>query len=310
MRFTTRAIAVTAAVLSATAISACNSDLTIPSDGEGNPTQGSAATALELSVVDGTASRVEINLFPDDLVAREIEVETEDDEEKIESRVTAIDPAAGTITLELDGLVVSYHGATRFRTETESQETRTVWEAAVQSELAGGGHPMIEARRNAPGTPQAPDDPSFVAADLRLENEADEPKIEILVDGDNLESGSAGSDAMLHVLGLSIAINGRTQLRDDNGNDDGNGDAGGLEFEMAVASVDAASGTLTLSDGTVVQVTAETLISAEGDLITLEATASAVAEGRPVRAEGRGTLETAGPPAVITASGLKIEVDD
>lgn len=98
----------------------------------GSPTQGSAAAALELSVLAGAASRVEINLFPGELVAREIEVETEDDEEKIESRVSAINPTGGTITLELGGLVVSYGDATRFRTEAESQGTRAAWEAAVQ----------------------------------------------------------------------------------------------------------------------------------------------------------------------------------
>jgi hypothetical protein len=72
---------------------------------------------------------------------------------------------------------------------------------------------MVEARRHAPGTPQAPDDPSFVAADLRLKDQADEPKIEMFVDDDNLESGIGDSDAVLHVLGLSIAVNGRTGLR-------------------------------------------------------------------------------------------------
>jgi hypothetical protein len=182
-------------------------------DRGGSPTQGSAAAALELSVLAGAASRVEINLFPGELVAREIEVETEDDEEKIESRVSAIDPTGGTITLELGGLVVSYGDATRFRTEAESHGTRAAWEAAVQSELAAGGRPMVEARRHAPGTPQAPDDPSFVAADLRLKDQADEPKIEMFVDDDNLESGIGDSDAVLHVLGLSIAVNGRTGLR-------------------------------------------------------------------------------------------------
>jgi hypothetical protein len=213
MRFLTRSIAAIAAVLTATAISACSSDLTTPSDGDGNPSPGSAAAALQLSVLGGAASRIEIELFPGELVAREIEVETEDDEEKIESRVSAIDPTAGTVTLELGALVVSYGDATRFRTETESHQTRTAWEAAVQSKLASGGHPMIEARRNAPATPQAPDDPSFVAADLRLQNQADEPKLEIVVDDDNLESGGGSSGAVLRVLGLSIAINGRTQLR-------------------------------------------------------------------------------------------------
>ena len=84
----------------------------------------------------------------------------------------------------------------------------------------------------------------------------------------------------------------------------------GVEFEMGVASVDAAAGTLTLSNGTVVRVTAATAISPEGDLLTLESAAAAVGQGRPVRAEGRGAVESLGSPTVILASSLKIEVDD
>jgi hypothetical protein len=57
-------------------------------------------------------------------------------------------------------------------------------------------------------------------------------------------------------------------------------------------------------------VTDATAISAEGDLLTLEAAAEAVGQARPVRVEGRGTVETVGPPTVIAAASLKIEVDD
>ena len=49
---------------------------------------------------------------------------------------------------------------------------------------------------------------------------------------------------------------------------------------------------------------------AAGDLFTLEATANAVSAGQPVRAEGRGTVESAGLPAVIVAARLRIDVDD
>ena len=67
-----------------------------------------------------------------------------------------------------------------------------------------------------PAAPQAPDDASFTAADLRLTPGAADPKIEIYMDGDNLESVS-GSSAVLRVLGLSIQVNDRTSLVDDNG---------------------------------------------------------------------------------------------
>jgi hypothetical protein len=52
------------------------------------------------------SGRVEIELFPGEMIAREIHVEVEDDEEKLVSQVTAIDPGQGTITLELGGLTV------------------------------------------------------------------------------------------------------------------------------------------------------------------------------------------------------------
>jgi len=319
MRFPIRTITALAAIMTTTALSACSSDLTTPSDpGSGDPAQSSPAAVLD-SALGGGSSRIEIKLFPGELVAREVHLEADDNEEKIVSNVTAIDPGQGTISLELGGLTVSYGSGTRFRTETESHESRGTWEAAVQGELAAGRRPLIEARRNPSGSPQAPEDPAFLAADLRLEGDIDEPKIEIHVDADNFQGVSGGAPAVLRVLGLTIEVNGRTSLGgddnagDDNGGDD-NGNGGGtgssVEFEMGVRAVDIAAGTLILSSGTAVRLTAATSISAEGDLFTLESTADAVTAGRPVRAEGRGTVESAGPPAVISATSLKVEVDD
>ena len=122
---------------------------------------------MDSALGSGSVSRIEIELFPGELVAREVHVEADDAEEKIVSGVTAIDPAQGTITLDLGGLVVDYGAATRFRTESESHESREAWEALVQSEIAAGRHPPVEARRNPAGAPQSPDDPSFTATDLR-----------------------------------------------------------------------------------------------------------------------------------------------
>ena len=303
-----RFIPIFAALATATAASACSSDSTAPSGPDGTAT-GAAVLAVDSALGSGGATRVEIELYPGELVAREVEVENDDVEEKVVSRATAIDPGQGTITLELGDLTLSYGAATRFRTASESAESRDTWEALVESEIAAGGRPVIEARRNPSGSPQAPDDPTFVAADLRLDGGQDAPEIEIYVDGDNLVSVDGTSAAVLRVLGLSITVNGRSRLGPD---DDGAGQASGtsVEFGMSVASVDGAAGILTLASGTVVRVTATTAISPEGDLVTLESAAAAVAAGRPVRAEGRGTVESAGPPAVIVASELKVEVDD
>jgi len=281
----------------------------LPSDpGEGG-TAASAVPTVDSALASGGVSRIEIELFAGELVAREVHVEADDAEEKIVSPVTAIDPGQGTLTLELGGLTVSYGASTRFRTELESHESRETWEALVQDEIAAGRRPLVEARRSFAGTPQSPDDASFTAADLRLENELDEPKIELYVDGDNQASASGSSELVLRILGLSITVNGRTRLGpgDNGGTDQPSGAS--VEFEMGVASVDVAAGTLTLSSGTVVRVTAATAISPEGDLLTLESAAAAVAQGRPVRAEGRGSVEATSPD-VIAANTLKIEVDD
>jgi hypothetical protein len=308
MRFVRRFIPSLSVLAATMAAAACSSNASLPS-GPGDGSGGtSAVAAVDSALGGGGARRIEIELFPGELVAREVHVEADDAEERIVSGVSAIDPAQGTLTLELGGLTISYGAGTRFRTESESHQSRETWEALVQSEIAAGRRPLVEARRNPAGAPRSPDDPSFLAADLRLENDADEPQIEIYVDEDNLVSSGA-SEVVLRVLGLSITVNDRTRLGpDDNG---GAGQpSGSVEFEMGVASVDAAGGTLTLSNGTVVRVTAATAISPEGDLLTLASAATAVAEGRPVRAEGRGTVDGSATPTVIVASSLKIEVDD
>ena len=222
MRFTT-SITTALAVIVTTSTSACGSDLTVGPE-SGNPGGRSAVSVVDSALGTGTG-RIEIELFPGELVAREVHVEADDQEEKIVSSVTALDPVQGTITLELGGLIVSYGGGTRFRTDAESHESRTNWETAVQGELAAGRRPLVEARRNPAGSPQAPDDPTFAAADLRLEGDVDEPKIEIYVDGDNLESISGTSLAVLRVLGLTIEVNGRTRL----GPDDHGSGGGGMD---------------------------------------------------------------------------------
>jgi hypothetical protein len=220
MRFPARTITAVAAILTITAISACSSDLTIPSD-PGSSSR-SAVTMID-STLNRASGRIEIELFPGEMIAREVHVEVEDDEEKLVSNVTAIDPEQGTITLELGGLTVAYGAGTRFRTEAESHESRTAWEVAVRVELAAGRRPLIEARRNPPASPQAPDDASFTATDLRLENDTDEPKIEIYVDDDNLESVSGSSLAVLRVLGLTIEVNDRTGIGPDDHGSGGHG---------------------------------------------------------------------------------------
>jgi hypothetical protein len=308
MRFSIRFTPTLTLVATAMTAAACSSEAGLPSDPNGSA-GSSAVVTVDSALGSGGVSRIEIKLLPGELVAREVHVEDDDAEEKLVSGATAIDPGRGTLTLELGGLTVGYGAGTRFRTETESHQSRESWEAQVQAEIAAGRRPVIEARRNPAGSPQSPDDASFTAADLRLENEADEPQIEIYVDGDNLAGGDA-SEVILRVLGLSIVVNDRTRLGPDDNGGAGQPSGASVEFEMGVAAVDPAAGTLTLSSGTLVRVTSATVIDPQGDLLTLEAAAAAVAQGRPVRAEGRGTVESSGSPAVLVAGSLKIEVDD
>jgi hypothetical protein len=236
MRFKNGILTAAAALLAITS-AACGSDLTLPNDDQtGSPTGSTGLTTLDSTLASGGIGRVEIKLFPGEMVAREFHVESDDDEEQLAGRVTAIDPARGTITLELGGLVVSYGDGTRFRTDDESHESRANWEAAVQARLAAGGRPLVEARRNPIGASQSPDDGAFAARDFRLEDDDDDQKIEIYLDQDNVVSQGDGS-IVLRVLGLTIEVNGRTRLFDDKGgagsggddNDDNGGDDHGSD---------------------------------------------------------------------------------
>jgi len=297
---------ITAGVIGlATALLGCSSDATGPA---GGATIARILSMQELDSALGTGpTRVEIRLEPGSLTAREVEVETTDDEEKLVSRVTAMDPAQGTVTLELGGLVVGYGSGTRFRTPGDSRVSRAAWENAIQGALDAGQQPPIEARRRPAGV-QDPVDPTFNADDLRLASRDDGPKLEIYVDGNNLTPAASPPPlAILRVLDLPIEITTGTRL--GAATPGGGFPTGTVEFEARVVSVDVAGGTFTLAGGTVVRVNG-VAFEPLGDLFSLQAMEGAVAGNSPVRAEGRGTVETAGPPAVIAAQSLKVEVDD
>lgn len=291
-------------------LAACSSDATGPGGSTGGPPQ--FGQVLSFSQFDSTLgagpARLEIKLLPGGLEAREIEVEPDDAEEKLVSTVTAIDPVAGTITLALGGMTVHYGSGTRFRTPGSSRVSRSQWEAAISAAITGGGQPPIEARRNPGATPQDPTDPSFTALDLRLESQEDEPRIEVYVDGDNLEAvASPPPLAILRVFNLAIEITSGTDLSLILPG--GQVPTGSIEFEARVTAVDVNAGTLTLAGGTIIEV-GTLAFDPEGDLLSLNSTASAVAGGSLVRAEGRGTVSSAGPPVTIVATEIKVEVDN
>ncbi|MEO8635147.1 MAG: hypothetical protein ABI587_07710 [Gemmatimonadales bacterium] len=204
-----RSITGTLSALSILFLAACGSAT--------DPTVAAPRVAMSLAdfgtTLDGGPRRIEVKLHPGTLVAREIEAEADDNEEKIEAQVTAIDPASGTVILALGGLVVGYTDATRFRTPSDSRVSRAAWEAAITDALAQGQQPPIEVRRIAPAAPQAPTDGAFAANDLRLADRVDEPSIEIFVDADNLETTAAPPPvAFLKILGITIDVTSSTEV--------------------------------------------------------------------------------------------------
>jgi hypothetical protein len=296
------------------AVGACG-DATAPVGDVGAPVQFAqeiSMAQLEEALRAG-AQRVEIKLRPDgSLVAREVEVKSRDelsDREEIESRITAIDPTGGTLVLALGGLVVAFDGGTEFRSEGRANLTRDEFVARVQDALTQGREPAVEAKRPPPSAPQAPDDPTFVATRLELDDEADDPEIELNVDGDNLIANDAPPpDGWIAVLGLRIELRvteGITELEAED--DDVRGET---EFEGLVASVDIAGRRFTLRDGTVVRLVDGTRTDDDDDgLSSLEAVAEALADGQLVEAEGKAIVETA-EPRVLIAIEVEFEIED
>jgi hypothetical protein len=302
------------AVVLAFAIGACSDTPAGPAVGGVQLSQDITLEQLG-SALDAGPGRVEITLVPGTLIAREIELEGDDEadeRESIRAAVTAI--SDGALTLDIGGLVVAFDAATRFR-DDEGDLTADQFMAQVEDALAAGLQPFVRARRPAPAEAQAPDDPTFLATEIRIRDEADEPKIEMLVDGDNLELNDAPPpDAFLTVLGLAVEIRastGETEIESDANDRDES------EFEGLVAAVDVAAGSVTLESGTVVLLVAETRIEQDDDdgeedeesLGSLEAVAAALAAGLPVEVEGEGTVQ-ASDPLTIVAREIEFEVED
>src|SRR6266576_687807 len=238
-------------------------------------------------------ARVVVGVIPGTLVARRVEIETTDElarPEEIRSRISAISATAdqGTVTLELGGLQVGFNASTQFRPdEGDSDEhaalmsdgdgggtTLADFVARVQADLAAGRHPALKARRTPPAPPQAPGNASFLASELRLDQDNDHPRIGLNVTGANLvTSPTPPPDAMLKLLGLSI------ELR--------------------------------LSGGTIIHIVSGTEFEAkEGDdddhLASLADVQAALAAGRAVKAEGEGLVTGTNPR---TLDAVKIEFE-
>jgi hypothetical protein len=179
---------------------------------------GSASTPLTLAELDDRVSagptRIDVDMLGG-LSARELHVEAMEDDEYIESVATAADVAAGTITLELGGLVVDVSGARRFRTLSGDELARDAFLSALAADIAAGSSPFLRVERPASGAASDPADATFVASEVRLDD-LDSNKLEMVVDGDNLDGTT------LRVLGLAIDVSGADLFEDGpGGGDDG-----------------------------------------------------------------------------------------
>jgi hypothetical protein len=282
---------------------------------DGTPTFSEAISleSFESSITGGSA-RVEIKLVPGTLLAREVEIKEPEelsDREEIESPVTAVNGALGTVTLAISGFIVSFDGTTEFRSETGQALTQSEFVGRLETKLANGQQPAIEAKRPAPATPQAPTDPTFLATRIEFDDEADEPEIEINVDVDNLiPNDSPPPDAWLRLLGMEIAIrasDGTTELEKERDRDEEE-----VDFEGIISTVDAASSTVTLADGTVLMLVSDTEIKREGDddnLPSLSAVAGALDRGALVEADGEGLI-TSTNPLTLLVSQVEFEIED
>jgi hypothetical protein len=265
-------------------------------------------------------ARVDVRLIPGTLTARRVEIEEPEElarREEIRSAVTAISASGdqGTVTLALGGLHIGFTAATRFRPDdgdgSQNAMALADFVARVQAALAAGRHPEIKAFREPPPSPQAPDDPTFVASELKLDEGGDHPLIRLNVTGANLATNpTPPPDAFLTVLGLHIALDvsgGTTKLQIENQELQGV-----REFEGIVQAVDQTAQTVTLNGGTIVRIVAGTEIEAkdgDGDdehLTSLADVAAALAAGKTVKAEGRGLVETESP---LTLDAIRIEFE-
>ncbi|OLD90082.1 MAG: hypothetical protein AUG85_00595 [Gemmatimonadetes bacterium 13_1_20CM_4_66_11] len=264
------------------------------------------------SLLGAGPARVRIWLKPGTLIARRVVVRQGDQltrDERVDGRVAAITASAtaDTVTLSTGDLKIVVNGSTTFRGDREEGDddnpsapaSLAEFTLRLQNALAAGRHPAVEARRPAPGTPQAPTDAAFTAALVRLDDAADRPSIELNVQNANLlTNASPPPDAWLQVLDRKIELrtsDGTTRIGQQTPET-----LGELQFRGKVASVDVGAQTATLADGTILHLVAGSDIETgdEGDdstFATLADVKTALAGGDSVVARGEGLRETATP---------------
>jgi len=275
-------------------------------------------------------ARVAVSVVPGTLVARRVEIENSDQltrREQVRSRVTAIDAGTdtATLTLELGGLKIAANGSTRLRPDDGDGEhgwmpsdggqdggsmTLADFVARIQADIAAGHNPAVKATRQPAMQPQAPDDASFLAGELQLDEGNDHSLIELNVTPASLvDNATPPPDAFLKLLGLSLELrvsDGTTTLRVQNEDVEGV-----QEFDGVVQSVDQTANTVTLKDGTIIKIVAGTEFEAreggeDDHLTTLADVQAALTAGKTVKVEGRGLVDTTSP---LTFDAVRIEFE-
>lgn len=239
-------------------------------------------------------------------VAREVEVENDDDdEEKIESRIVALDAGAGVLVIALGELAVDLSAATRFRVEGAGDVSRESFFARVEAAIAGGRTPGVELRRQLPSSAQAPDDPTFLPRDVRLDNDADFGKVEVLVD-DRHVAVDSDSRGRITVFGIEIVVD--RSLGSQVGGRTESGDRA-VEIEGVVDAVDVGAGRVSLVGGTELWIVEGTRFDADDDdeLSSLQQVHDALAAGHWVEVEAEAVR---GADGTWIAVEVEFEVED
>jgi predicted RNA-binding protein len=270
---------------------------------------------LELAnTLDIEAGRVEITLYREGVVVRELEIKSEEalaTNERVQGRITDLgETEAGPyIQLNIEGLSIGYTDDTRVLTRDGEIDLATFL-ARVTAALAEGDRLAVEAERSPPDAPQAPDVEEFVAQQIKLLGEGEGRILELNIDRDNLiRNENPFPDGWIAVLNRQFELRireGITHLEKEVPN---------LEkqrFEGRIESVDLDAYSFKIVEGPEVYVIkGETEIRYEdGDehrLPDLEAVARAIEDGMSVFTAGYGLIRQS-EPRVLAAIAVVFEV--
>ncbi len=263
--------------------------------------------SLENEVEGGAAARVEIALYEEGLVAREVVIKSGDAlgrPERIHGRITdlQVTDAGAFLVLNIDGLRVHFNRETGIWAQgSEDPLDIETFIARLRSALADGTRPAVVAFRAPRDLPQDPGNAEFVAAKLKVGGEGEGRIIALNIDADNLvRNESPPPDGWAAVLGLRIELRvseGLTHIKRERP------DVEIKRFEGVVRSVDLENRSFVINEGLIVYVVPETDIKyEEGDehrLASLEQVARALEAGLTVVSAGAGVVRGTEPLRLV-----------